>query len=164
MSSPFSLETNRGTEETIEALHRASVWASRIDSKNDATELDTSFIEELNKEEDRLKSKYKIKNTEVATDNFVFNNTQEVLKILSDDLDKKYEGLERFNEYISDQFGYVSEPSLSKEELIWLVSKEVQHRREYVDEYDVFDDEFLLELGSKPELWQGNEFPIYNRS
>lgn len=164
MSSPFSLKTKRGTEETIEALRRTSVWASRIDTKNDATELNTSFIEKINKEEERLRTKYKIKNTEVATDNFVFNNTEEVLEILSDDLDKKYEGLEEFNEYISDQFGYVSKPSLSREELIWLVTQEVQDKKEYIDEYGVFDDEFLLKLGSRPELWKGEEFPIYHRN
>lgn len=163
MSSPFSRETQKGTEETIEALKMASVWGSRIDTKNEATGIDAEFIDDLNEEENRLREKYKIKNTEVATDNFVFNNVDTVLKILSDDLDQKVSALHEFSEYVSNEFGYVSAPSLSKEEMIWLISEEVQKRKDYIEEYQDFSDDKLRNLGNTPNLWDGEEYPIYKK-
>lgn len=164
MSSPFSLETKRGTEETIEALHRTAVWASRIDTTNDATEIDTSFVQELNEEEERLKRKYKIKNTERTTDNFVFNHCETVKQILCGDLDEKVSGLEEFRSHLSDEFGYVSPPSLTKEQLLWLLSRQVLTHRGRIDEYSngEMDDIDLENQGERPDLWKNEEYPIYS--
>lgn len=163
MSSPYSRETKSGTEETIEALKRTTVWASRIDTKNDATKVDTDFVEQLNQEEQRLRNKHKIKTTELAVDNFVFNQIETTQKILCGDLDEKVSALRQLKNYINDEFGYVNPPKLSKEQLLWLTAREVQRQQDRIDEYSqskvVSLD--LSDQGETPELWQNKDYPIH---
>lgn len=147
MSSPFSRTTKRGLEETIEALDRTVEWASRIDTKNDADNLDTGFINDLEAEEKRLTKKCKIQTVEVATENFVVNNPDVVDDILYGDLTDKSAGMNEFKAYIDDQFGYVEPPSLNKENLLWLIAKESSHQD-------------IPNSGKPPELWKDAEYPI----
>jgi hypothetical protein len=162
MSSPFSLKTKRGTEETIEALNRTVYWASKIDTTNDATEVTTDFVEELNKEEERLRRKHKIKNTERAIDNFVFNQYEKVQKILCGDLDTKVSAIGELNSYINEEFGYVNPPN--KEELLWLTAQEVHRKKDRMEEYSEkpVSNIQLLEQGKTPELWKNEDYPIYH--
>lgn len=165
MSSPFSPKTKRGTEETIEALNRTVYWASKIDTKNDATKVTTDFVEELNKEEERLRTKHKIKNTERAVGNFVFNQYGKVQEILCGDLDTKVSALGDLSRYINEEFGYIRPPKLDKEELLWLTAREVQRKKDRVDEYSEkpVSNVRLLQEGKTPELWQNQDYPIHNR-
>lgn len=167
MSSPFSPRTKRGTEETLEALSRTREWASRIDTKNDATNVSTDFVEELREEEERLREKYRIKTTEVAIDNFVFNQEDTVIQILCGNLDEKVSALGELDSYIDDEFGSERPIDLSKEELVWLVAQEVKYHQGRQHGIDEYDDEPLASMdlsseGEQPSHW-GDEFPIYNR-
>lgn len=167
MSSPFGPETKRGTEETLEAISRTRRWASRIDTKNDVPELDVNdFVAELEHQEEELRSKYKLKTTEVSIDNFVFNQEDTVIRILSGDLDEKVDAIETLQNYINDDFGRESPPDLSKEELMWLVAQEVSYHIESAHGLEIYEEELDIDLdsvGSVPEKWEEG-FPIYNRS
>ena len=162
MSSPFSLKTKRGTEETIEAIERTTDWAHRIDTKNDATEIDTDFIKELNQEEQRLRTQHKIKTTETAIDNFVFNEREETKAILCGNLDEKSNALRQLKEYINEEFGYVEPPQLNKENRVWLIAQEVQRQQERIEQYKQLpvSNAELSDLGQTPEHWQNEEYPI----
>lgn len=162
MTSPYSHETKRGMEETIEAINRTASWASRIDTRNGATELDTGFIDKLTEEEERLRFEYKTKTTEIAVDNFVANERQAVQSILCGDLDEKVSELDKLSDYISEQFGYVQPLEFDKEELLWLVSTQVQRSR--VKDYNQppVSNVNLDEQGTVPEPWENQEYPIHN--
>lgn len=173
MSSPFEPGTKKGMEETIQAIKRTTVWAGRIDTKNDLSKADVdvdigSFISELNDAEDELRERYRIKTTEVSIDNFVFNQEDKVEDILCGDLDTRVAVLSDLDDYIADDFGYIRPLSLSKEEMLWLVAQEVQYHQEGtshgVDAYNEapFTDLDLSSVGQRPELW-AEEYPIYNR-
>lgn len=167
MSSPFSPRTKRGTEETLEALSRTREWASRIDTKNDATNVNTDFVDDLREEEERLREKYRIKTTEVAIDNFVFNQEDTVIQILCGNLDEKVSALGELDSYIDDDFGSERPLDLSKEELVWLVAQEVKYHQESSHGVDEYDEEPLASMnlsseGERPSEWS-DEFPRYNR-
>lgn len=167
MSSPYDARTKRGTEETLEAIDRAQRWISRIDTSNDATNLDAStFLDELSSEEDRLREKYRIKTTEVAVDNFVFNNESLVEDILCGDLDEKVAALDELESYINDDFGRENPYSLSKEELAWLVAQEVKSHVDSSTGLDIYSEEpvrsvDLDDVGSQPDVWSEG-FPQQN--
>lgn len=159
MSSPFDPETKRGTEESLEAISRTVKWASRIDTTNDVTETDVStFIKELQNEREELLEKYQIKTTEVAIDNFVSNQEEKVISILTGDFEEKYEVLNELEEYIANYFGYVSPLSLDKKELLWLVAQEVKYHRGGSFGVDEYDEELnsvnIDSQGERPSVWE----------
>jgi len=166
MSSPYPPNTNRGTEETLVSIDRTIQWASRI-STNDISEVDVdSFTDELREEEEKLRNKYKIKTTELAVDNFVFNKTKQVEEILCGNLDEKVEALSELEEYIAEDFGYEEPLSLSKEELTWLVAQELKRHlnSSTLDFYkgEPFESMNLDGEGQQPEEWT-EEYPMYKK-
>lgn len=165
MSSPFSRETKRGTEESIEALYRAAVWLGRIDTKNDATEISVSkFADELDTERERITNKYQTKNTERVIDNYVFNHEEQVEMLVSGSLDEKVSVLSELKTKLADEFGYVSPPSLSKENLLWLVAQELQHRHlsnSRTDMYSSITESDVEMLGEEPTEWKNTQYPIH---
>lgn len=164
MSSPYSLETKRGTEESIEAMEHARTWLSRIDTRNDATNLNLEDIDsQLSSEIERLEEYQRIKVTEVAIDNFVFNHEDEVERILTGDLDEKVSLLNSVHTNIKDEFGWVSPPSLSKENILWFIAQEVRNRHieGVTDYYDHLSDMDLTTVGDRPDRWEGESYPIH---
>lgn len=171
MSSPFEPGTKRDSaEETLQAIERTTTWASRIDTRNEVEGVDVSaFVEELRAEKERIRGKYRIKTTEVAVDNFVFNKPDLVVDILVGNLDEKVDALGELEGYIADDFGYERPLSLSKEELVWLVAQEVKYHTGKsfgVDRYqeEPFTSMSLDDEGQRPEEWEEAEFPQYNRN
>jgi len=167
MSSPFSRKTKRGTEETLEALSQTITWASRIDTKNDATEIDLDFVDELHEEEERLREVYRIKTTEVEIDNFVFNHIELVTDILCGNLDDQVDALNSCEEYIAEEFGSEKPLSLTKEELSWLVAREVEYHQNSTNGLEEYSespiaDVDLQNMGEKPSQW--DSYPKYHRS
>lgn len=168
MSSPYNPETKRGTEETLEAIARTKTWASRIDTSNDVNDVDISgFINELKEEETKLREEYRVHTTEVAIDNFVFNQEETVKQILCGNLDDKVSAIKDLQSYIADDFGRESTLSLSKEELMWLVAKEVQYHVNSNHGLDAYDEEpfesmNLNSVGEIPDIWS-ETYPKYNR-
>lgn len=164
MSSPYSRETKRGTEESIEAMERARTWLSRIDTRNDATNLELGSIDDdLSSEIERLEKQQKISVTELAVDNFVFNNHERVEAVLTGDLDEKSNAIRDVKDSITEQFGRVTAPSLSKENVLWLVAQEVQskHINGVTDYYDHLSNLDFESMGKCPDMW-GGEYPIHN--
>lgn len=168
MSSPFSPKTKRGTEETIEAIHQAITWLSRIDEKNHSLDSDIdTLMNDLRSDRENIETKYKIKTIEVALDNFVYNNIDTTKDILEGDLDSRVSAISELEEYIYKQFGYVNPIDLSMEEMIWLVSQELKHSQSRKYSHNGYDDIDLSEtalqnMGERPETWS-EEYPIYNR-
>jgi len=158
MSSPFSLETNKGTEESIEAISRSLRWIDRIDTKNEATNLDVKNItDDLQEEKTRLTEEYKHKTIMREIDNFVVNNPQRVEYALFAGLDARVDALNEIKSYVEKHFGYVEMPSLSKENISWLVADRVKKKQdgnfgpnEY--ENEPFASADLTSIGTKPEL------------
>lgn len=175
MSSPYSPDTKRGTtEESIEAIARATEWMRRIDQRNNGLEVDRGdlnidgFVSELNETQKELRQYRKVKTTERAVENFVYNHENKVTDILCGTLDEKVAALSELDSSITDEFGYVSPPSLSKENLLWLVAREVeyhQHRQQGLADYSVSPvaDCDLENCGGRPDQWE-EEYPIYIRS
>lgn len=165
MSSPYSRKTNKGTEEDIEAISRSITWMSRANRGSEVNIDISETVSDLRDEEDRLRELHKKKSTEFAIDNFVFNEEEKVDKIFFGNLDEKVSSIRKVKSYIEENFGYVSSYSLSKEEVIWLVSREVQHRinSRGPDLYkkDRYKDLNLSDKGEKPDQW--SKFPEYNR-
>lgn len=164
MSSPYPPNTNRGTEETLVSIDRTIRWASRLNT-NEISGVDVdSFTDKLQEEEERLREKYKIKTTERAVDNFVFNKTEQVEDILCGNLDEKVEALGELEEYIAEDFGYEEPLSLSKEELTWLVAQELKrHLNSSTLEYyrgEPFESMDLDSEGQQPEEWT-EAYPMY---
>jgi hypothetical protein len=168
MSSPYPPGTQRGTEETLQAISKTIEWASRIDTRNDADISLGTTLDELKQEENRLRNQYRVETTEIAIDNFVANNPELVENILFGGLDERVDALDQLAKYISNDFGAEKPLSLKKEELMWLVAQEVQSvKTNYtLDEYmqEPFSNEDLGSKGSKPEAWEDSSFPIYNRA
>jgi hypothetical protein len=173
MSSPFDPETKSGTEETLQAISRATRWLSRIDTGNDLskTTIDVdvnSVVSELCDAEDQLRERYRIRRTEMSVDNFVYNNIESVTDILCGDLDETVEALSELQSYIKSDFGSVRPLALSKEELLWLVAQEVKYHQDGtvhgMDEYntDPFSSVDLESCGECPDEWVDN-YPLYNR-
>lgn len=165
MSSPFRRETKRGTEESIEAMYRASVWLGRVDTTNDATDISVSeFANELDAERDRIKNLYQTKNTERVIDNYVFNNEDQVELVVSGSLDEKVSVLSELKSTLTDEFGYVSPPSLSKENLVWLVAQELQDRHlsdSRTDMYNSITESDVADIGEVPTEWENEQYPIH---
>jgi len=157
MSSPFSRETKKGTEESIEAISRSLRWINRIDTKNEATNLDIKNItNDLQEEKSRLTAEYKNRTIMREIDNFVVNNPQRVEDALFAGLDARVEALNEIKSYVEENFGYVEMPSLSKENIAWLVASKVNEKQGNFgpDEYknDLFDSADLNDIGTKPDL------------
>lgn len=155
MSSPFSRETKRGTEESIEAISRAQTWLHRIDTKNDATELNLDeFLEELHTEKERVKEEYIERRIQTSIENFVVNHPETVIEILTGE--NRRSGTSTVSQYISEDFGYVRMPELTEENIVWLVAQKVRNERKssYTSEYesDVLDTVYLNDIGKQPEL------------
>lgn len=167
MSSPFSLETKGASEKSIEALSRTREWAARINTTSEVEDLDMIFVEDLKEAEENLREKYRIRNTEVEVDNFVFNHPDAVENILCGNLTSRTNELDNLENYISEAFGYVKPLDLSLDELVWLVAQEVMYHQEStygVDKYD--EDKFtgvdIENMGEQPSFWD-DEYPLYNR-
>jgi hypothetical protein len=158
MSSPFSVETKRGTEESIEALGRASTWLRRVSGHDISGSLDDSISEittELDEAQEELIAQHQHDIVDREVDNFVVNYPDEVLTILNGDLDERVSGLEHVKEYISDDFGYVDMPSLTKENLLWLVAQKVvekKNSRVGPEEYEELTGSEIETLGSEPDF------------
>ena len=158
MSSPFSLETNKGTEESIEAISRSLRWINRIDTRNEATNLDVKNItKDLQEEKTRLTEEYKHKTIMREIDNFVVNNPQRVQDALFAGLDARVDALNEIKSYVEEHFGYVEMPSLSKENISWLVADRVKKKQdgnfgpnEY--ESEPFASADLNGIGTEPKL------------
>lgn len=166
MSSPYPPKTNRGTEETLVSIDRTIQWASRI-SASDISGVDVdSFIDKLQEEEEQLRDRYKIKTTELAVDNFVFNKTEKVEEILCGNLDEKVEALSELKGYIAEDFGYEYPLSLSREELTWLVAQELKrHLNSSTSDYyerEPFESMNLDGEGQRPEEWT-EAYPMYKK-
>jgi hypothetical protein len=161
MSSPFLPETNRGTEETLEALDRTISWASRINTDEQGLEMDvSSFISQL---QNCVRERYIGQTIEREVDNFVFNNSDEVKRILTGNLDEKVESLKKLEEYLEDNFGYVTPPTFTKEELVWLVSQQLVSYSNPPSEYEEAFVEKIKQnsYGNCPERWEDEEFPAF---
>lgn len=164
MSSPFLPETNRGTEETLEALDRTISWASRINTDEQGLEMDvSSFISQLQNCEEDVREIYICQTIEREVDNFVFNNSDEVKRILTGNLDEKVECLENLEEYLEENFGYVAPPNFTKEELIWLVSQQLVSYSNPPSEYEEAFIEKVKQnsYGNCPERWEEEKFPAF---
>lgn len=156
MSSPFSVRTKRGTEESIEALERAATWLRRVDNNDVSGSLDKSISEliaDLDDASADLTKEHRKHIVEREVENFVVNRQDEVLTIITGTLDERVSGLETVSEYISDEFGYIDMPQLSKDELLWLVAHEVieQKNSQYgPEDYDDLYASELETLGTSP--------------
>lgn len=165
MSSPYSLKTKKGIEEDIEAISRAVTWMSRANRGSEVNIDISDTISDLNVEEECLRELHKKKSTEIAIDNFVFNKEEKVDDIFFGDLDEKVSAIKEVKSYIQENFGYISPYNLSKEEVIWLVSRELQYlidsRCPDLYKKDRYKNLNLNNKGEKPEQW--SSFPEYNR-
>lgn len=164
MTSKFSPETKNTKEKTIESLDKIIYWWSKFENRSEETNLDAKFIEEVKNEKERLVREYKIENTEVQTNNFVSNNKDTVVDILTGDFDDKFIGLDKFESYIAENFGYVNAPSLSKKELLWLIFKEYQQQKDRVKKSSPHEIKNIdvEDTYKKPDLWKGDQYPIHN--
>jgi hypothetical protein len=157
MSSPYSRETQKGTEESIEAIDHATQWLSRISSNDISGKVDPSVSEmstELLNAKEELISDYTDHTIETAIDNFVNNQQETVIQMLTGDIDTKVSAIREAQEYIGNNFGYVRMPSFSKENILWLTAQEVLDEKESQygpEEYNSLDKTDLESLGTKPD-------------
>lgn len=150
----------------------SSAISSFIDLKNEVT-LDSAdipnTIEELEEKRDEIKEDYIQRTIEREVDNFVANNSEEVVKALTGTLDEKVSELNSFHEYLNRTFGdYQYKQNFSREELLWMLAQEIPHHYDSQhNSYEVTIQENvdLESVGEVPDIWSpSEEFPQINRN